>query len=299
MRKFNPVSLTVTVLLILSLACVLPSVPAPTQDLDVLGTMVMATMVSGATQTAQAVIVIPTEVVGTPSIIPTSTAELFTLTPAPTETATLPPTPVFTFTPTVPQISVSVATNCRVGPGKVYDRVGALLVGQVSEVVGRSQFSNYWYISNPNRAGGFCWLWGEYATVTGNVGALPVFTPPPTPTPMPSFYAQYERLDNCTGWWVEIELVNDGGLTFESVAVTVRDTVTNVVVSQYADTFTDLDSCSYSSTSEAVKPGTSPNLSSPQFGYDPRGHELVVTVTLCSRDGQNGTCLTDSFRVTP
>jgi hypothetical protein len=293
MRKLNPILLTVTVLLILSMACVLPSVPAPTQDLNALGTMVMATMVSGATQTAQAVI--PIEMVDTSTPIPTSTPELPTLTP----TITLTPTPVFTFTPTVPQISVSVATNCRVGPGKVYDRVGALLVGQVSEVVGRSQLSNYWYIRNPNRPEGYCWLWGEYATVTGNVGALPVFTPPPTPTPMPSFYAVYERLDNCTGWWVEIELVNDGGLTFESVAVTVRDTATNVVVSQYTDTFTDLDSCSYSSTTESVKPGTSPNLSSPQFGYDPRGHELVVTVTLCSRDGQNGTCLTDSFRVTP
>jgi hypothetical protein len=296
MRKFNPILLSVTVLLILSLACVLPSVPgvpAPTQDLNALGTIVMATMVSGATQTAQAVI--PIQIVDTTTPLPpTSTAE-----PTFTPTITLTPTPVFTNTPTVPQISVSVATNCRVGPGKVYDRVGALLVGQVSEVVGRNQVGNYWYISNPNRAGGFCWLWGEYATVTGNLAALPVYTPPPTPTPMPSFYAEYDRLDNCTGWWVEIELINDGGLTFESVAVTVRDTATNVVVSQYADTFTDLDSCSYSSTTEAVKPGTSPNLSSPQFGYDPRGHELAVTVTLCSRDGQNGTCLTDSFRVTP
>lgn len=294
MRRLNPVPLSVTVLLILSLACVLPSVVvAPTQDISALGTVVMQTMIAGASQTAQAVI--PVEIVETSSLIPTSTPEPPTLTP----TITLSPTPVWTATPVAPQISVSVATNCRVGPGRVYDRVGALMVGQVSEVVGRNDRANYWYIRNPSRPDSFCWLWGEYAMVTGNWAVLPVFTPPPTPTPMPSFYAEYDGLDNCTGWWVEIELVNDGGLAFESVAVTVRDTATNVVVSQYADTFTDLDSCSYSNTTELVKPGTSPNLSSPQFGYDPRGHELLVTVTLCSRNGQSGTCLTDSFRVTP
>ena len=60
------------------------------------------------------------------------------------------PTPVFTSTPGIPLISVTVATNCRVGPGKVYDRVGALLVGQVAEVVGRNLNGNYWYIRNPN-----------------------------------------------------------------------------------------------------------------------------------------------------
>ena len=296
MRKLNPVLLSVTVLLILSLACVLPSVVvAPTQDLNALGTMVMQTMIAGASQTAQAVI--PVEMADSSTPLPT-----LTFTPEPptlTPTITLSPTPVWTATPLTPQISVSVATNCRVGPGKVYDRVGALLVGQVSEVVGRNDAATYWYIRNPSYPNSFCWLWGQYATVTGNWGVLPVITPPPTPTPMPSFYAEYDGIDNCTGWWVEIELVNDGGLAFESAAVTVRDSATNVVVSQYADTFTDLDSCSYSDTTEAVKPGTSPNLSSPQFGYDPRGHELLVTVTLCSRNGQSGTCLTDSFRVTP
>ena len=53
------------------------------------------------------------------------------------------------------------------------------------ETIGRDLNGNYWYIRNPSSSNGYCWLWGEYATVTGNVGALPVFTPPPTPTPMP------------------------------------------------------------------------------------------------------------------
>lgn len=292
MKKPTPILLSVSILLIVSLACVAPSVvTAPTQDLNALGTAVMSTMIAGATQTSQAVI--PVDIVASP--IPTSTPELPTLTP----TITVSPTPIFTATPVVPQISVSLATNCRVGPGKIYDRVGALLVGQVAEVVGRSAASNYWYIRNPNQPNGFCWLWGEYATVTGNFAALPVYTPPPTPTPMPAFKAEYDGLETCAGWWVDIELINIGGISFESVALTVRDTDTDVVVTMNSDTFTNLNGCADSTSRDTLDPGESPNISSPAFAYDLRGHELRATITLCSREGLNGTCLTEVIEFEP
>ena len=293
MKKITPILLSVTVILMVTLACVLPSVPAPTQDLNALGTMVMATMVAGASQTAEAVI--PVEIVDTSSPLPPTSTPEPTLTP----TATLSPTPVFTATPVVPQISVSVATNCRVGPGKVYDRVGALLVGQVSEVVGRNQVGNYWYIRNPSRSDGFCWLWGEYATVTGNLAALPILTPPPTPTPMPAFVAEYDGLQSCGSYWVDFELTNTGGIDFESFSLTVKDTVTNVTVALNSNSFTDIDSCTVSFTGEELSPGESPNVSSPTFTYNPSGHDMEATITLCSRDGLNGTCLTQVVKFKP
>ena len=290
MRKSNLILLSV--LLILTQACI-PNLPAPTQDLNFLGTAIMSTMVSGATQTAVAGIT-PTPLIS-PSPLATSTPEVPTATPS----ATLSPTPIFTATPAVPLISVTVATNCRVGPGRVYDRVGALLVGQVSEVVGRNLNSNYWYIRNPNNANGFCWLWGEYATVTGNFAALPVFTPPPTPTPMPAFSAEYERLESCNGWWVDINLANTGGISFDSVSLTVRDRDTDVVTSMISDNFTDLDGCSESDSSERLNPGADRTVSSSPFTYDPRGHRLRATITLCSRDELSGTCITEVINFTP
>ena len=96
----------------------------------------------------------------------TPTATFTPLPPTNTPTPTLSPTPIFTFTPLTPQISVSVATNCRAGPGKAYDRVGALLVGEFAQVVGRNPTGNYWYIRNPDSSTGFCWVWGEYATLS-------------------------------------------------------------------------------------------------------------------------------------
>jgi hypothetical protein len=100
--------------------------------------------------------------------------------PEQSPTASLAPA---TATSSVPMVSVSVNTNCRTGPGRSYDYRGALLVGETEEVVARSTLPNYWYITNPDLAGDFCYLWGEYASVEGNTQALPEFTPLPSPTP--------------------------------------------------------------------------------------------------------------------
>jgi hypothetical protein len=107
---------------------------------------------------------------------------LHTITPTLPPTITFTPTVAFTATPSVPVASVSVDTNCRTGPGKVYDYIGALLVGEKAEVVAKNVSSNYWVIKNPD-ANGNCWLWGYYATVAGNSNNLPVYAIPPTPTP--------------------------------------------------------------------------------------------------------------------
>jgi hypothetical protein len=89
---------------------------------------------------------------------------------------------VNTATPSIPMVTVSRGTNCRSGPGTEYKILGELLVGQQAEVVGVFPDWDYWIIKNPDKTGE-CWLWGEYASVSGETADLPRFTPPPTPTP--------------------------------------------------------------------------------------------------------------------
>ena len=104
------------------------------------------------------------------------------------DTATPEFTPITgpTSTPTVPQVTVSQNTNCRVGPGVVYDLIDAVLIGQTAEVVGKnSGVPNYWVVKRLNGSG-TCWLWGQYATVSGNTANLPEYPVPPTPTPSPT-----------------------------------------------------------------------------------------------------------------
>ncbi len=107
----------------------------------------------------------------------TSTSE-----PSFTSTPEFTPTVALTPTPSVPTASVSQNTNCRTGPGTEYDLIGALLIGQTAEVIGKNTPSSYWVIKTPGGSG-FCWLWGQFATVSGNTTNLPEYPVPATPTP--------------------------------------------------------------------------------------------------------------------
>lgn len=100
----------------------------------------------------------------------------FTPTPGPSST------PAFTPTPSIPQVTVSVNTNCRTGPSTQYDNIDSLLVGQTGTVVGKNSQTGYWIINRLNGSG-TCWLYPQYATVTGNTANLPEYPVPPTPTP--------------------------------------------------------------------------------------------------------------------
>lgn len=99
-----------------------------------------------------------------------------------TPTTAFSATPEFTPTPAVPQVTVSVNTNCRTGPSTQYDNIGALLIGQVGIVVGKNTQTGYWIINNPGKTG-TCWLFPQYATVSGNTAGLQEYAIPPTPTP--------------------------------------------------------------------------------------------------------------------
>ncbi|MCK6539590.1 MAG: hypothetical protein L6Q26_05990 [Anaerolineales bacterium] len=283
MSRFNSLLVFVVVPVFALQACSLPG--ASTPDPNLINTMVAQTFSAIQIQSA-----VPA------TATPTFTPEIPTL----TSTATLSPTPEFTATPSVPQIRVSVPTNCRVGPGRVYDRVGALLVDEVTEVYGRDPTGNYWYVRNPDVNGGFCWLWGEYAALSGNFQVLPVFTPPPTPTPVPAFTASYTGLEWCNNvWWVEFRLENTGGITFRSISLSVFDTGTNSTVSLIDNKFTNLNGCNASDSRNAMGAGDKFIVSSPAILYDPTGKKLRATITLCSENGINGTCATQTIEFKP
>ena len=105
--------------------------------------------------------------------------------PQATSTPQFTATPELTGTPTIPEVTVSQNTNCRTGPGLAYENIGALLIGQKGIVVGKNTSTGYWIINNPGKTG-TCWLFPQYATVTGNTANLQEYSIPPTPTPSPT-----------------------------------------------------------------------------------------------------------------
>ncbi len=289
-----------SILLIATQACA-PSIPATT-DPGVINTAVAQTLAAVQTQTSQP----GAPVTGDESPTPTETAiVLASQTPTVTAIAlTIPPalssTPILT--PGVVQVYVSVPTNCRTGPSVDYPRVGGLQLDQVANVVGRNATGDYWIIRNPSRASETCWLWERYATVVGDTSALPVFTPPPLPTPVPNFDASLDGVESCadTGiWWLDIELENTGGITFQSFFMIVTDTVTGTNLSLYQDNFIDRDGCDVEEDQGDLDPEDTLIISSPNFTYDPTSHRMRARITVCSNLSQSGTCLTQSVDFTP
>jgi hypothetical protein len=293
-----------TILLTFGAAACLPApgfTPAP--GADFLNTVVAQT-VSGA-QTQSAV----------PGVLPSADSVTTSIVPgAPNPTASETPTLFLAGTIRIinPLISVSVATNCRSGPGRVYDYVGALLVGKTAEVMARDPAGNYWLIRNPENGGSLCWIWGQYATLSGDVSVLPIFTPPPTPTPTftplptftstpaPTFDVSYSSLEFCGGsWWLDVRVKNTGTIPLKSLNIAIEDRETGTMLADLSDGFTDIDGCMTTTTRDVIAPGETYLFSTPSFSYKPKGNDLRVSLVLCSETGQRGLCAARNFNVSP
>jgi len=274
--------LTLLTILILQ-ACNLPSsasTETPTVD---------PILAAGLTLTAAAELNPPTE-------IPPTFTPLPTLTPTPEFTAT----PAFTSTPSFAYVTLSEATNCRVGPGVAYDLVDTFLVGQTIAVIGKHPFDNYWYVRSPNNSNVYCWLWGFYAT-GANLGNVPILTPPPTltPIPKPDFSSSYVDSGMCIAWWTRINLNNTGPVAFKSMSITVKDTITNETRSSSLDGFQDVNACILSTINSVLDPGENYTIVAPSFTADPAGHKVTANITLCTEIGQGGTCISETIEFTP
>lgn len=221
-----------------------------------------------------------------------------------TDTPSVTPSPTFTFTPETTRVTVSVETNCRSGPGLPYDILGVLPVGQSAEVIGRNAYGDTWIIRLPSNPVIICWLWGQYATVTGNTSGLTVYIPPPTPTPAPGFSLSYLQTVTCMGDYAfRFQLTNNGSVTWKSYRVDVTDSTTSTTKTYSFDDFIDLTGCGPAANIlqdlEPAESGVAGNWGTGTFGYNPAGHNFTATFTLCSQDGMAGTCTNRSINFTP
>ena len=199
----------------------------------------------------------------------TITVQALTL-QAPSQTP-VPPTqtsaPALTGTPTIPVVSVSAASNCRTGPYIYYDLLWTMLPGLTAEVIGKHSSSNTWVIKYP---GGQCFLYGAYATVSGNTAALPEYPQPATPTPSkPAAPADFDGTAVCTPipatltYDVHIELTWTDLATNEEGYRIFRDGVKVATLAADSTSFED-------DTTLPVAPAVFPPVPGPSVKYEIR-----------------------------
>lgn len=224
-----------------------------------------------------------------------------------TDTPIVPTLSLVSPTSSKPLVSVSKETNCRLGTDVTFELLGSLVPGVMAEVVAMDTSKQYYFIRNPKDTKNFCWLWGYYATVEGDITSLPLFTPMPTPkptitpTPVPDFSVTYAKVDSCVGWFVEIKVKNTGSTTWSSGSITAKDINTSTVVTErVTDQFEDWNGCLSASAIQAdLAPGESGSLHSFDFNNNPAGHDIKVTIKLCTQNAMAGLCLNKEITFKP
>ena len=223
-----------------------------------------------------------------------------TFTPEITDTPTLTPTITETPTPEYARVYVSENTNCRTGPAKVYEWLTTINQGEEVEVVAKDPLDQYWYIRRPDQQSEFCWLWGRYATPSGDTASLPVYTPIPTPTPSLDFTVSYiSKSAACPKWALLYRVNNVGGVTLQSWKTTAVDNTGGSNPEAYQeDDFQENVGCAIISSQMDLTPGESHYVWA-SFNGNPTGHDITTTIKICSKNGLAGECISRKIRHTP
>ena len=296
---YSPMILVVSLIILVSLACNLPTAAkqaAPDNRPGFVETSVAQTMIArnaGGDQgdTGQAD-------QGDQGDDSDPTA---TFTPEVTDTPTNTPTITDTPTPEVAMVYSSANTNCRTGPDTAWPAIFTMYEGDSAEAIARGSVGDYWYINIPDQPGKTCVMWGKYATPSGPYELLPEWTPMPTPTPKGlDFTVAFHSYMTCgANWAVQYRVDNTGSKTIESWSITVTDhTGGSNPFPSSSDTFYDFISCVPDDIQVDLTPGEAYYVLA-VFDNDPKGHSITTKVTLCTKDGSGGKCLTKSIKHKP
>ena len=234
-----------------------------------------------------------------------------TFTPSLTSTITLTPTITLTSTPEGVFVTVSQDTYCRFGgPYSAFKILDTVRAGQKVEVLARNPENDSYFVKSPNNPSVTCWLYGKYATLTGNTTGLavstmhPTPTPTATPTPLPAFTVSYSGIENCGGNFAfKLFIKNTGSLTWQYISLVGSDTTTTFAINQSSNVFKEYAGCNSVLEQADLTPGEQSYVLNTEagnfFNYNPAGHSMSVTVTLCTQDGGGGTCKSIPISFTP
>jgi hypothetical protein len=304
----KPIFIILAFLLLATLACtmLIPVSQGPSQQ-DLLATAVRLTSTAYAAPNLSQQDLISTAVAQTASaqlsavVPPTQPPVVLATLPPPTLTAPPSETPTITptSTPSIPMISVTVNTNCRLGPLPDYPNQGALVVGQKVELKGKNKSGDWWYIENPNKPGEFCWVWGQYAVIEGDVSSLEVIPSPPY------FTIGFAGIHNCSGTYVAAFTVkNIGPTAFESGSITVVDTEVSgwpPFTPRIDNALFQPSTCGFGSPQSALAPNTSSTVAVGLVmggTLPPTGHKMRADLQLCTKNDEAGTCVSRSLSFT-
>jgi hypothetical protein len=241
-----------------------------------------------------------TEASATVAVTVTQTVEAPSATVAATSTETLTPEPSVTATAQIPVAEVVRETNCRTGPAGNYDLVAKYPVGQKLNVVARDLGSAYWFVSNPTKPDEQCYLMAQNVKISGEITALPKFTPLASPTSIPDFKVQFKKFDTCKGKDFAIFIVeNTGSSAFRSAYIKLTDLKNNKSSEQAVNAFNLHVGCTLAKNVAPLNPGETGYTESAPIDWNHSGHKFRVTIMLCTEQNLKKVCVDQTIEVKP
>ncbi len=223
-----------------------------------------------------------------------------------TEQANQPPTQAAenedTAQPTIatePQINVVAETQCRQSSSVYASVFEDLTPGQELTPLGRSPDNLWWAVTAPSDPNRQCWVaWDENIELLGIVFELPTIAPPapptntPKPTPEGGVAFSYSHKGTCGGaeyGFFEITNLND--FAFESMSIRVRDVTDDYSVGSSDSNNPFLPNGSgCADGSSTLAPYGRAFIAVP-FNKTKQDNRNRAVITLCSENGQRGTCV--------
>jgi hypothetical protein len=222
----------------------------------------------------------------------------------PTETSTTAPIdtppqqPSATAAREAPKAKINRETNCRLGPGGMYDLVATYQSGQMLDVLATGLAQGYWFVQNPEKPEEQCYVMAQNVTISGDVSALPKFTPQPSPTPPPYFEAKFKKIDTCNGKrFVNFSVENTGNIDFRSVYIKVTDTKANKSVEQALNVFDLYVGCTLAKNIFPLDPGETGYVPSAAFTWNIHEDKLQAVIMLCTEKDLKGVCVTRALNI--
>jgi hypothetical protein len=210
----------------------------------------------------------------------------------PSETPTLTPEPIFA--------DVMKATNCRTGPGGLYDLVTTFKTGAKVEVLARDLGGGFIFVKNPEKPEEQCYILANNVKLTGDTSILPQYTPLPSPTGSPNFTATFKKFDNCKGdVFALFDIVNTGSVPFRSAYIKVTNLKTGESAEQAVNAFDLKVGCMIAKNVAPLEGGGTGWLASNIFLHDPRGNKMRAVIQVCTEKSLKGTCVTTSILMNP
>ena len=297
-RNSPKLILIVSILIIISLACNLPSMAktsGPSKPVGFVETSIAETMLARDGGDSSDTVDQGGE--GNDNAAPPASD-----TPEFTDTPTLTPTITETPTPEVAMVFSSANTNCRVGPDTSFPAIYTMNEGQEAEAIARGSVGDYWYINIPDQPGKTCAMWGKYATPSGPYQELPVWTPMPTPTPQGmDFKITYHKYIDCGGpWGLLYRIDNVGSKKLQSWQTSATDHTGGSNPQVWTlNFFAEWSAgCVFINQQDDLIPGEAYYLVTVFLG-DPKGHSITSNIKICAKDGLAGECLTKSIKHKP